>query len=153
MSRNNGLDRMKQSEQARIENLKKWRASRVHEETLPSGLPILLRDVDLPSVIFEDDIPNTLINLITSKEFQAMDEEEAGKKVLAENKEAFNSFMKRLITVSLAQPEIGDVADDKHILYSELSLADKMFIFNFLNREAQAVRSFRDESKKSSTSA
>jgi len=146
MSKNNGLDRMKQSQQARAENLKKWREQHLHEETLPSGLDVLFRDVDLASVMLEGNIPNTLIDLITNEDFQKLSEDEAGKKVMADHGTDFNALLVQLIKASFVEPLIGDVADDKHILFSELSLEDKMFIFNFLNRDAQVVRSFRDES-------
>ena len=141
------IDRMNQSQQARTMNLKKWREQRLHEVELPSGLQILIRDVDMASIIIEGNIPNMLIELIGSDEFQKMPEKEVGEKILTDNKADFNTMMREVIKASLVEPTIGDVADDKHILYSELTFEDKMVIFNFVNREAQAVRSFRDESK------
>lgn len=142
------LDRMMQSKQARAQNLKKWRESRLHEETLPSGLAVLIRDVDLASIVIEGSIPNTLIDVITKDDFQKLSEEEAGLKLMAEHKTEFNTLLYELIKASLVEPAIGDKADDQHILYSEISFEDKMFIFNLLNREAQSLRPFRDESQK-----
>jgi len=144
-TKNNGIDAMMQSQQNRILNLKKWREQRLHEETLPSGLQVLLRDADLSNVLLEGNIPNTLIDLISSEEFQKLSEEEAGKRVMNGDMQGFNTLLQQIIKACLAEPMIGDVADDKHILYSELSLADKLFMFNFASRDAQAVRSFRDE--------
>lgn len=141
--RNGNLASLEQSSQARAVNLRKWRAQRLHEETLPSGLEVVLRDVDLPSVMLEGDIPNTLLDSITSQEFQALNDEEAGKKVLGNNKD-FNELMRQVIKAALVEPAIGETADETHILYSELSFADKMFIFNFANREAEQLRPFRE---------
>jgi|SRR5688572_7706189 len=140
-----GLDQMKQSQQDRTQNLRKWREQRLHEETLPSGLQVILRDVDLAGVMLEGSISNTLIDLISSEEFQKLSPEEAGKRVMGNDAQGFNVMLKNLIEAAFVEPVIGDVADDKHILYSELSLDDKLFTFTFLNRDAQAVRSFRDE--------
>lgn len=140
-----GLDQMKQSQQDRMQNLRKWREQRLHEETLPSGLQVILRDVDLAGVMLEGSISNTLIDLISSEEFQKLSSEEAGKRVMGNDAQGFNVMLKKLIEAAFVEPVIGDVADDKHILYSELTLDDKLFIFTFLNRDAQAVRSFRDE--------
>lgn len=142
--KSNQIDSMKQAQQARAQNLKKWREQRLHEETLPSGLEVVLRDVDLASVFIEGDIPNTLITLITGDEFQQMKQEEAGKKLVSEHKTDFDVLMKHIITAALVEPLIGAEPDDEHILYGELTLEDKMFIFNFANREADQVRSFRE---------
>jgi hypothetical protein len=140
-----GLDKMKQSQQDRTQNLRKWREQRLHEETLPSGLQVILRDVDLAGVMLEGSISNTLIDLISSEEFQSLSSEEAGKRVMGNDAQGFNVMLKKLIEAAFVEPVIGDVADDKHLLYSELSLDDKLFVFSFLNRDAAAVRSFRDE--------
>jgi len=111
---------------------------------------VLLRDVDLASVAIEGNIPNTLIDLIISEDFQKLSEEEAGKQVMSGNMTDFNALLMQLIKASLVDPLIGDVPDNKHILYSELTFDDRIYIFNFLSRDAQKVRSFRDESTKSS---
>lgn len=156
MSKKNGskaLNGLTQLKQARADNLKKWRASRLHEMTMPSGLDVVIRDVDIASVVFEGNIPNTLMDVIGNDEFQALSEEEAGKKLLGEHKNDFNALMRQLISASLVEPAIGDASDDSHILYGELSFEDKMHIFNFLNRDVQAVRSFRDESTKPGTAS
>lgn len=148
MTRKNGardLDQMKQSAQDRTLNLKKWREQRLHQETLPSGLQVVLRDVDLAGVMLEGNIPNTLIDLISSEEFQSLSEEDAGKRVLGGDMQGFNVMLRKLVEAAFVEPIVSDVADDKHILYSELSLEDKLFVFNFLSRDAQKVRSFRDE--------
>lgn len=145
MSKDNGIGRMKQSQQDRMLNLKKWREKRLHEETLPSGLQVILRDVDLSSVMLEGNIPNTLIEMISSEEFQKLEAEEAGKRVMGSDAQGLNVLLRKLVEAAFVEPLIGDVADDKHVLYSELTLDDKLFIFTFLNRDAAAVRSFRDK--------
>src|SRR3990172_1607756 len=97
MTKKNGTDHMMQAQQARAQNLKRWREQRLHEETLPSGLEVLLRDVDLASVAIEGNIPNTLIDLIISEDLQKLSEEEAGKQVMSGNMTDFNALLRHLI--------------------------------------------------------
>jgi hypothetical protein len=153
MTKSSGkLKSLDQSQQARAMNLRKWREQRLHEEELPSGLHVLLRDVDLASVMLEGNISNTLTDLITSDGFQSLSEEEAGKKLL-DDKESFSNLLKQVVTAALAEPTIGQEADDKHIMYSELTFNDKMFIFNYANREAEQMRPFREGDKEPDPSA
>jgi len=72
---------------------------------------------------------------------------------MAEHKTDFNTLLFELIKASLVEPAIGDKADEAHILYSELTFEDKMFVFNFMNREAQSLRPFRNEPEKFSEGA
>jgi hypothetical protein len=125
-------------------SLRKWRQQRLHDETLPSGLPVLLRDVDLASIFIDGHIPNTLIDLAISGELQNMTEEEAGKKLLEGDTGDFNMLLRQVVKAALVEPAIGEKADDLHILFEELSFEDKMFIFNFANREADQIRPFRE---------
>jgi|SRR3989304_3843187 len=148
MTKKNGTNHMMQAQQARAQNLKRWREQRLHEETLPSGLAVVIRDVDLASIVIEGSIPNTLIDVITQDAFQQLSEEQAGAKLMAEHKTDFNTLLFELIKASLVEPAIGEKSDDQHILYSELTFEDKMFIFNFMNREAQSLRPFRDKPEK-----
>lgn len=145
MSKSNGnLTRLAQSQQDRLQQLRKWRESKRHEVTLPSGLPVVLRDVDIADVMLNGNIPNTLIDLISLPDFQQLSEEEAAKKVMSTDGQGFNALLRQVVEAAFVEPQIGNQADDQHILYSELSLADKMFVFSFLTRDAQAVRSFRE---------
>lgn len=144
MANKNGTDSLKQSEQAKREQLAKWRAQHIHEETLPSGLPVVLRDVDLASIFIDGNIPNTMIDLITSPEIEGMSNEEVGKKFIGEDSSNFNTFLKALAMAALVEPAIAEQADETHITYNELSFEDKMFIFNYVNRDANMVRPFRE---------
>lgn len=144
MAKNNGTDSLNQSVQAKRVSLAEWRAKRLHEETLPSGLPVVLRDVDLASIFVDGNIPNTMIDLITSPEVEGLSNEEVGKKFLTEDSTNFNTLLKTLTTAAMVEPAIADHADETHIEYSELSFDDKMFIFNFVNRDANTVRPFRE---------
>lgn len=140
----NQLKSLKQSEQAKRVTLAEWRARRLHELDLPSGLQVKVRDVDMTDLVLTGAIPNTLIDLLGSDETQKQSEAEIGKKMLGENKSDFATLMSVIVKAALVEPAIGDVPDETHIMLDELSFADKMEIFNFINRDANAVRPFRE---------
>lgn len=140
----NSLSNFKQSTDAKRVNLAQWRAQRLHELTLPSGLPVKVRDVDMTDLVLTGAIPNTLIDLLGNEETQKLSEDEVGKKMLSENKNEFATLLSVIVKAALVEPAIGDVPDETHITLDELTFADKMEIFNFVNRDANAVRPFRE---------
>lgn len=144
MSKSNGTNTLNQSIQAKRVTLAEWRAKRLHELDLPSGLQVKLRDVDMTDLVLTGAIPNTLIDLLGSEDTQKLSEAEVGKKMLGENKSDFATLMSVIVKAALVEPAIGDVPDETHIMLDELSFADKMEIFNFINRDANSVRPFRE---------
>jgi hypothetical protein len=54
-------------------------------------------------------------------------------------------MLNEIVKACLVEPKIGERPDDTHITLDELSFADKMHLFNFLNREVVAVRPFPEE--------
>jgi hypothetical protein len=147
MTKKNGrVASFEQGQLAKRVNLAEWRAGRLHELTLPSGLDVKVRDVDMTDLVLTGAIPNTLVELLGNEETQKLSEEEVGKKMLGENKTDFATLISVLVKAALVEPAIGDVPDDTHIMLDELSFADKMEIFNFVNRDASAVRPFREGS-------
>jgi hypothetical protein len=139
-----GLSSFNQSVQAKRLTLAEWRAQRLHELDLPSGLQVKVRDVDMTDLVLTGAIPNTLIDLLGNEETQKLSEAEVGKKMLGENKADFGVFINVIVKAALVEPAIGDVPDETHIMLDELGFADKMAIFNFVNRDANAVRPFRE---------
>lgn len=146
MSKKNGTDALSQSVLAKRVDLAKWRAQRLHDLELPSGLVVKLRDVDMTDLVLTGAIPNTLVELLGDSVTQQLSEEEVGKKLLSENKSDFAVLLSVIVKAALLEPMIADQPDDTHITLDELSFADKMAIFNFINREAQGVHSFREGS-------
>ena len=144
MAKNNGTASLNQAVQAQRMNLAQWRAARLHDLTLPSGLPVRVRDVDVTDLALLGEIPNTLLDVLGQAETQALSEDEIGKKMLGDNKNDFAAMLAAIVKAALVEPAIGEKADDEHILLAELSFADKMEIFNFINRDANAVRPFRE---------
>ena len=146
-------NRLKQAQEARRVNLAAWRASRLHAlDDMPSGLPVIVKDMTLQDLVMMDgvEIPNTLLDLmLDNDQKQARGEPDAQNDSdvvlqMMRNKDDFNQLLNELVKACLVEPLIGAQADDTHITLDELSFADKMHLFGFLNREAAAVRPFPD---------
>jgi len=145
MTRKNGnLGRLTQAQNAKRVTLAEWRAKRVHEMQLPSGLTVKLRDMDMTDLVLTGGIPNTLLDLLGSAALTNLSEQEIGQKMLGESAKDFAVMLNSVVKATLVDPAIGDAPDDTHIMLDELSFADKMEIFNWVNREAGAVRPFRE---------
>lgn len=122
-------------------NLADWRASRLHEMTLPSGLPVTVRDVTMTDLLLTGKLPASFVDLATeaAEKGSSLDLKE-----LASKGAEFKSMLDALVEIALVEPRIGSVSDDTYITLEELPNDDKMAIFNFVNREVTALQSFRE---------
>lgn len=123
-----------------------WRASRLHEETLPSGLVVTLRDVTMTDLMLTGKLPPAFVDMAeqTAKDGAGS----VDLKNLMKNAADFTLMLNALVTIALVEPKIGDVADDEHITLAELPNDDKMHIFNWANREVAQITSFREGENK-----
>lgn len=142
--KNDTLARLNQAQKAKRVTLAEWRAKRMHEMDLPSGLTVKLRDVDMSDLVLTGGIPNTLLDLFGNVDPTKTSEQEIGQKMLGENGQDFAVFLNGIVKATLVEPAIGDSPDDTHIMLDELSFADKIEILNWVNREAGAMRPFRE---------
>jgi hypothetical protein len=131
---------LKQSAQDKRVNLAEWRARRLQELDLPSGLHVKVRDVSLTDLALTGRIPNTLMDVIA----QANGDEAKTQAAVMDNAAEFGKMLDVMTKACLVEPAIGDVADAEHILLEEIPSEDKLFLFNHLNREAEQMRSFRE---------
>jgi len=143
MPKNNGnLAQMEQAQLAKRVTLAEWRASRLHELDLPSGLRVKLRDVTMTDLMLTGKLPSAIVDM--AKESQDKGAEEFDLNALAKNSGDFNQMLNLLVEICLVEPKIGTTADDEHILLGEMPADDKMAIFSFVNREVAPVSSFRE---------
>lgn len=143
MTKNNGkLQTLQQSAAAKRVNLAEWRASRIHDLTLPSGLSVRVRDVTMTDLMFTGRLPDSIVGM--AQEAAEKGEGEFDLANLMKNTQQFNAMLDTLIGLCLVEPQIGDVADAEHITLEELPADDKMAIFAFVNRGAEQLRPFRD---------
>lgn len=136
------LKQLEQSEQAKRKTLAQWRASRLHELELPSGLAVTLRDVTITDLMLTGKLPPAFVDMA---EKSAKDGEGSmDLKELMQNATDFTTMLDALVTLALVEPKIGDTADDEHITLAEMPNDDKMFVFNWANREVAQMTSFRE---------
>ena len=136
------LQSLKQAENAKRMTLADWRASRLHELTLPSGLVATVRDMTMTDLLLTGKLPASFVEM-------ADDAAKGGAagldlKQLAKNGEEFRIMLDALVSIALVVPLIGLQADSEHITLEELPNDDKMAIFNHVNREVAALQSFRE---------
>lgn len=136
------VNSLKQSNDAKRVNLAEWRASRLHEETLPSGLAVTLRDVTMTDLMLTGKLPDAFLDM--AQDAARQDAGSFDVKAIAKNAAEFRAMLDALVELALVSPKIGAAADDEHITLDELPNDDKMHIFNFLNREVTALQSFRE---------
>lgn len=141
MAKNN-IQKLIDSTDAKRMNLAQWRASRLHELNLPSGLTVTVRDVTMTDLLLTGKLPAFFVEMAD----EAAKGGAAGLdlKQLAQNSEEFKMMLYVLVTLALVSPELATTADDEHITLDELPNDDKMAIFNFVNREVTAMQSFRE---------
>ncbi len=133
---------LEQSQHAKKLNLAEWRASRLHELILPSGLTVTVRDATMTDLLLTGKLPSSFVDL--AEESAKNGQDGLDLKQLAKSGEEFRAMLDALVSIALVLPLIGDVADDAHITLDELPNDDKMAIFNFANREVTALQSFRE---------
>jgi hypothetical protein len=136
------LDNLNQSQAAERMNLAEWRKNRLHDMELPSGLRVKVRDVSMTDLMLTGKLPSAIIDM--AKNAAENEAKDFDLNALAANAEEFNQMLTALIEICLVEPSIGTVADDQHILLSEIPSDDKMAIFAFVNREATKVTNFRE---------
>jgi hypothetical protein len=133
---------LEQSQNAKRMNLAEWRASRLHELDLPSGLVATVRDVTMTDLLLTGKLPASFVEMADVSARNGSSGLEL--KELAKNGADFKEMLDALVSIALVAPEIGTVSDDSHITLDELPNDDKMAIFNFVNREVTALQSFRE---------
>lgn len=141
------LDNLNQSEASKRVTLAEWRASRRHELTLPSGLVVVVRDVDMTDLFVTGMLPDSVIDLANSSSESGKEELEL-EEVLAlvkKNGKDFADMMDAFVQAALVEPKVGETADDEHITLAELPMGDKTAIMQFVNRGAEQMRPFRPE--------
>ena len=144
MTKKNGkLPSVEQSQKAKRTNLAEWWAQQFTELDLPSGLHVVVRDVDMEDLLANNSIPNTLMSFFP--ELQGMKEEEAIKKLMDEKPESYAELLNIIVKSCIVEPKIGDVSDGvSTIALSDIRGKDKRFVFEWANREMKTMEPFRE---------
>lgn len=136
------LNNLKQSQAAKRTNLAEWRASRLQEISLPSGLTVKVRDASMTDLMFTGRLPESMLDMAQASADQG--KKDIDLKSLAKNGQDFKLLVNELVMLCIVDPPIAEKADDEHLGLDELNGDDKMFVFNWANREVEQLRPFRE---------
>jgi hypothetical protein len=136
------LNRLKQSQQSRREMLAQWRASRLHELPLPSGMTVWVKDVSMMDLMLMGNLPPSLLEF--AEEANNQGKAEIDLKKVAQSGPEFKSLLDTVVLTCVVEPPIAQLADDDHLGLDEINGDDKMHIFNWLNREVSDLKPFRE---------
>jgi hypothetical protein len=119
-------------------NLAEWRASLQETITLPSGLGVTLRKVALLDLVAQGKIPTPLLGLIES----LSNNPKLLNDFKIEDVPQFTAMLDIVVRAAVIDPPLGESADDEHLQVGELTLDDKMMIFNWGNAGTKAIAPF-----------
>jgi hypothetical protein len=136
------LNRLKQSQQSRREMLAQWRSTRLTELPLPSGMTVWVKDVTMMDLMLTGKLPDGILDV--AEEANNDGKTSIDLKKIAKNGPGFKDMLDSLVRLCVVEPPLADLGDDEHLGIDEISSDDKMAIFNWANREVDALRPFRE---------
>jgi hypothetical protein len=122
-------------------DLSEWRKAKSEgiKHTLPSGLVVRLRRVQLMDLASQGQIPAPLMGA-------AGELIESGKTDLTlENWPHFEEVFNLVAKSCIIDPPVVVKGDDQHLGIDELSASDKLAIYNWANQVLAAVLPFREK--------
>ncbi|RPI92883.1 MAG: hypothetical protein EHM40_11570 [Chloroflexi bacterium] len=142
MAKQNNLKRTEQSRLDKRAMLAQWRASRVKDLTLPSGLDLKVRDVSMTDLMLSGRLPDSMLDF--AQDASAQGAKDIDLKAMVKNGHDFQLLIDEVVMLCVVEPPIAKQPDDEHLGIDELNGDDKMFIFNWVNREVEQLRPFRE---------
>jgi hypothetical protein len=119
--------------------LSEWRQGQRREATLPSGLSVVMRRaVTLVDLASRGMIPAPLVSMVN-----AMMDAKTHQVVSVEDFSSYGQAIDLVVRAALIEPAVGDSADEGHIELSELTLDDRVFVFNLAHEEGKKLEPFR----------
>lgn len=147
MSESAQLQRLKQAQQARKENIAKWRESLIHEMELSNGITIFVHDIDLTDLMLEGNLPDFVLNSANKAAAGGniqIDLKQINFELSQKDMEASKKMLDTIVKLAVIEPPIADVGDEEHLSIREIKLSDKMAILDWVNREVEQIHSFRE---------
>jgi len=129
----------------RLEALQAWRAqmAEMTEVTLPSGLMVACKRVELLDLVANGQIPAPLLGAV--EKLTTASDGETTKVDMAEWP-TYAELINVVVKATVVEPPIADESDEEHLGIQELPISDRMYVFNWANTGASALSSFRAES-------
>jgi hypothetical protein len=120
-------------------NLSEWREKRKGEKfTLPSGLEVTLRKCDVLDLAAQGDVPTPLLSVVNRLMGETVE-------LTTENAGEFAGAISLVARACLVDPPVADEPDDEHITIDELSIKDRLAIYNWASMGASMLEPFRPE--------
>lgn len=141
---NQQLNKLKQAQQARRETLAQFRTNQIKELPLPSGTVVFVKDVTMTDLMLTGKLPDMLLDI--AQEAASEGQASLDLKKISKNGSEFKTLLDLLARLCVVEPPIADQGDDDHLGIDELNGDDKMAIFNWVNREVEQIKSFREGS-------
>jgi len=136
-------------------NVQEWRERRKREITLPSGLQVTIKSVGLLDLAAYGKIPTPLVDtvqhLMTSSDSHGM--AKLDLRVLPDYMEVINLVVMAAVVSPRITADSPDPNDDQNISIDELSVLDRLEIFNEAQREGVALLKFPQHTDQSSVAA
>jgi hypothetical protein len=140
------LKRLQQSQKSRRETLAQFRSSRLHELPLPSGITVWVREVSMMDLMLTGKLPENIIDFAEAAEKQGAVDIDL-KKIVKSGTD-FNIMLNTVALATIVEPPVSENGDDDHLGLDEINGDDKMAIFNWVNREVEQLRPFREGENK-----
>jgi len=125
-----------------------WRAARTQQLTLPSGLIVTVRKVDLADLLARGRIPTPLVDMVMVQLGAA--------ETTRVTPEAFGDYVAMVNTVvaaALIDPPLAETPDATHLTIDELPLSDRLAIWNWAQAEGAQFAAFPGQSNGNASAA
>jgi hypothetical protein len=147
----NGFDkRINQSQTDIRKMLAEWRSNNYQEVELPLSKRVLqVQDIGVIDLAIDGKIPNTMMDLVQ----QLSENKITETQLMKEHGTEFGNLLNMVFLCAVVFPPVAEEPDDDHISPKDFVYGDKMALFNWVNREANIVRPFRQANGKSAEPA
>lgn len=136
------IRKMQQAQASRREMLAQFRANRMQELTLPSGIQVWVRDVSMMDLMLTGRLPEAIMEF--ADEAGKAGQKQIDLKKIVKSGNDFNIMLNAVVQSCVVEPPIAEHGDEEHLGLDEINGDDKMAIFNWVNREVEQLRPFRE---------
>jgi hypothetical protein len=126
--------------------LDEWRKSKIKPITLPSGLEVKVKEVNMLDAVMNGEIPNLLLEVVLN----AKAGEELSMLKIADK---YGGVINHITSLCLIEPAVAAKADANHIAVTELSFDDRLEIFNRTSGEVLRLMPFRKQPEQADATA
>lgn len=117
-------------------NLKEWRAGRETEKTLPSGLVVRVKKVEMVDLVMQGMIPAPLLGMVEELSGKEM------KTVPVSDFPRYSELIDVVVRAMVVAPPIAAEADAEHLAIGEIPFTDRLFLFTEASGEAASLAPF-----------